>query len=130
MKLTKRLTSLFLSIALVFTLSATALAAVSDTGFSDVDAGAWYAQAVTYCRDGGLMSGVTDTTFAPGATMTRAMLATVLYRVAGQPAVSGNDSFTDTENGAWYRTAHSGHRSAGLSRATAADCLVRMTRDP
>ena len=51
---------------------------------------AWYAEAVEYVRDNGLMSGTSATTFAPNDTMTRSMLATTLYREAGSPAVSGS----------------------------------------
>lgn len=79
--------------------------AAEDTGFSDVADDAWYAEAVAYCRDQGIMSGVTETTFAPGSTMTRAMLASVLYQIEGSPAVTGDDAFTDTQSGAWYAPA-------------------------
>jgi hypothetical protein len=56
------------------------MAAVEDTGFSDVAAGAWYAEAAVWCRDNGIMSGTSGTAFSPSSTMTRAMLAAVLYR--------------------------------------------------
>ena len=82
-----------------------AAAADSDTGFTDVPAGAWYADAVEYVRDNGLMNGTTATTFDPDGTMTRAMLAQTLYRAAGNPGVSGSDSFTDTADGTWYADA-------------------------
>ena len=75
------------------------------TGFADVAADAWYAEAVEYVRDNGLMSGTSTTTFAPNDTMTRSMLATTLYREAGSPAVSGSDAFTDTQEDAWYADA-------------------------
>lgn len=101
----KRLGTLFLTLALILGLCSAALAAVEDTGFSDVDADAWCADAVEYVRDNGLMSGTSDTTFSPNGTMTRAMLAAVLYRMAGSPAVSGSDSFTDTADGTWYADA-------------------------
>ena len=68
-------------------------------------ADAWYADAVEYARDNGRMSGTSEITFSPNGTMTRAMLAVVLYRMAGSPAVSGSDSFTDTADGAWYSNA-------------------------
>lgn len=102
MKYIKKSVALFLCLMLAFAVSTTAFAAVEDTGFSDVDADAWYAGAVEYCVDNGLMSGTGTTTFAPDAVMTRAMLATVLYREAGSPAVSGTDTFSDTQGGAWY----------------------------
>lgn len=105
MKNLKRLGSLFLTLALILGLCSTACAAEEDTVFSDVAANAWYVGAVEYVRDNGLMSGTSDTTFSPNGTMTRAMLAVVLYRMAGSPAVSGSDSFTDTADGTWYANA-------------------------
>ena len=101
----KRLVAALVALSLTLGLSTAAFAAVEDTGFSDVDAGSWYAQAVEYVRDNGLMSGTSATTFEPDGTMTRAMLAVTLYRAAGSPAVSGTDSFTDTVDGAWYADA-------------------------
>ena len=101
----KRMGAVLTALTLAFSLSVTAFAAVEDTGFSDVAADAWYAGAVEYVRDNGLMSGTSATTFEPDGTMTRAMLATTLYRAAGSPAVSGSDSFTDTADGAWYADA-------------------------
>ena len=104
----KKFKQLIVTLIAAATLTAavpTAFAAVEDTGFSDVAADAWYAGAVEYVRDNGLMSGTSATTFEPEGTMTRAMLATTLYRAAGSPAVSGSDSFTDTADGAWYADA-------------------------
>ena len=101
----KRMGAALLSLALISSLNLSALAAVEDTGYADVDAGSWYAQAVEYVRDNGLMSGTSDTQFFPGGTMTRAMLAQTLYRAAGSPAVSGSDAFTDTQANAWYADA-------------------------
>lgn len=104
MKTSKRAAAYLLAAA-ILTASATAAAAASGTGFSDVADDAWYADAVEYVRDNGLMRGISATTFEPDGTMTRAMLATTLYRAAGNPTVSGSDSFTDTADGAWYADA-------------------------
>lgn len=101
----KRVWTLFLSLVLVLSLCIPAYAAVEDTGFSDVAADAWYAEFVVYCRDNGLMAGTSGTTFSPDTPTTRAMMATILYRLAGTPAVSGTDSYTDTQPGAWYADA-------------------------
>ena len=101
----KRTGAALMTLALISSLNLNALAAVEDTGYADIDAGNWYADAVEYVRDNGLMSGTTATTFEPGGTTTRAMLAQILYREAGSPAVSGNDTFTDTQEGAWYADA-------------------------
>ncbi len=96
---------LTLTLALALALAVPALAAVDDTGFSDVDAGAWYAEAVIYCREHNLMDGTGNNRFAPESILTRAQLATVLYRIEGTPAVTGTDAFTDTADGAWYNDA-------------------------
>ena len=80
MKNLKRFFSRILTLALVWGLHIPAMAAVEDTGFSDVAAGAWYAEAAVWCRDNGIMSGTSGTAFSPSSTMTRAMLAAVLYR--------------------------------------------------
>lgn len=101
----KRVAAFFMTVALILAMSATAFAAVEDTGFADVDANAWHAEAVTYCRDNGFMQGTGTAVFSPEDTMTRAMLVTVLYRLSGSPVVTGNDSFTDTTDGAWYSDA-------------------------
>ena len=73
--------------------------------FSDVPAGAWYAGAIAYCQQNGIMGGTSDTMFAPEDTLTRAMLATVLHRMSNTPAVSDPPVFTDADAGAWYSDA-------------------------
>ena len=73
-----------------------------ESAFSDVEAGAWYAGAVEYCVESGLMNGVSGDRFDPGGTMTRSMLATVLYRASGSPAASGDAPFSDVEVDSWY----------------------------
>ena len=98
-------TVLTLAMVLAIALTTTAFAAVSDTGYTDVDADDWYAEAVVYCHENQLMSGTGTAAFSPNSTMTRAMLATVLYRIEGEPAVSGTDSFSDTVSGDWYSNA-------------------------
>lgn len=101
----KRFLTVCLTFMLLAAMGVTACAAPSSSGFSDVAAEAWYAGAVDYVQSNGLMSGTSATTFAPDSTMTRAMVATVLYHIAGSPAVTGTDNFTDTADGAWYSDA-------------------------
>ncbi len=98
----KRIGTLLLSLVLALSLAVPAFAAVEDTGFSDVEANAWYAEAVIYCREHDLMAGTGNDQFAPESDLTRAQLATVLYRIEGAPTVTGTDAFTDTPDGAWY----------------------------
>lgn len=94
MKILKR-TAAYLLAAAILAAGGTAAGAAAesntDTGFSDVDAGSWYADAVAYVRDNGLMSGTSDTTFEPDSTMTRAMLVTTLYRAAGSPPLGSEN---------------------------------------
>ena len=76
--------------------------------FSDVSATAWYYNAVAFVVGKGLFMGTSDDTFGPDITMTRAMLATVLYRMEGEAAISsaGNsNTFSDVAADAWYATA-------------------------
>ena len=101
----RRMAACLAALILCLGLSVTASAAEADTGFSDVAADAWYAEAAVYCRDNGLMNGTTATTFSPNATMTRAQLCAVLYRMAGSPEMTGRDAFADTPDGAWYEDA-------------------------
>jgi len=105
MKKLRQLGALFLALVLTFAMTIPVFAAVDDTGFSDVDASAWYAEAVRYCQKHNLMSGTGNSRFEPESSLTRAQLATVLYRIEGRPAVTGTDAFTDTPDGMWYSDA-------------------------
>ena len=73
--------------------------------FTDVPANAWYAEAVRYVYEHGLMAGTSATTFAPDATTSRAMIATILWRMAGSPVVNYAMDFADVPEGQWYSEA-------------------------
>ena len=73
--------------------------------FTDVKEDDWFHDAVRYVYDNGLMDGVGDGQFAPNATTNRAMVVTILYRLAGEPAVSGDVGFADVAAGQWYTNA-------------------------
>ena len=72
--------------------------------FKDVKADDWFAPAVDFVKAMGLMKGVEDDVFAPETKVTRAMVVTVLYRLAGEPGATGLESkFTDvTDPNAWF----------------------------
>ena len=76
-----------------------------DLPFSDVTESDWFYDAVTYAYENGLMDGVGAGLFAPNSETTRAQLVTILYRLAGQPAPSGDSGFSDVETGTWYTDA-------------------------
>ena len=97
----KRLLSILLTLAAALSFAVPALA----SSYADVDDGAWYAESAEALREQGIMNGVGNDRFGPDETFTRAQLATVLYRMAGSPAVTGEDSFADTEDGTWYADA-------------------------
>ena len=73
--------------------------------FPDVTEGDWFYDAVRYAYETGLMDGVGDSLFAPNSQTTRAQLVTILYRLAGEPEVSGTSGFTDVEADTWYTDA-------------------------
>ena len=98
----KKLAALVTAAVLSLSISIPVFAAVEDTGFADVDAGAWYAEEAVWCRDNGVMNGTGAATFSPDRTMTRGMLATVLYRAAGSPEVSGAPAFSDVPASSAY----------------------------
>lgn len=79
--------------------------AIARFPFTDVVAGTWYYGAAAYAYNNGLFAGMTPTTFAPDATMTRAMLVSVLWRLAGEPAPKAPNTFVDVPDGAWYTDA-------------------------
>ena len=65
----------------------------------------WAKEGICFVIENGLMVGTTSTTFAPKDTLTRAMLVTVLYRMAGSPTVDAPSGFTDVADGQWYSDA-------------------------
>ena len=87
--------------------------ATIDLPFSDVSAGDWFYDPVCYVYAGGLMTGVSDTAFAPEATTTRAMIVSMLARLEN---VTSADSagFTDVAASDWYATAVNWAASEGI----------------
>lgn len=75
---------------------------VLGTPFTDVSENRWYYDAVCYVYNTGLMGGVSNSRFAPENTTSRAMLVTVLWRLAGCPAAQCPNAFEDLVPGSWY----------------------------
>ena len=76
---------------------------VSDL-FIDIAPDAWYKDAIQYAYDNGLMTGVSDTEFAPEATTTRAMIVSILARLEGVESAQAA-GFADVDDNDWYATA-------------------------
>ncbi len=68
-------------------------------------AGNWAHAGIDYCIENNLMNGVSETIFRPNGTVTRGQLVTILYRIAGQPAFTAENSFTDVKPGKFYTNA-------------------------
>ena len=73
--------------------------------FADVAPDAWYADAVRYVSERGLMSGTGDAAFSPDDTTTRGMVVTILWRLDGSPAWTTASGFSDVEESAYYAEA-------------------------
>ena len=74
------------------------------SSFTDVPANAYYAKAVAWAVENGITNGMTETTFAPDATCTRAQSVTFLHRVL-KGSASGSTNFTDVASDAFYADA-------------------------
>lgn len=70
--------------------------------FTDVKETDWYYDSVRYVYVNGLMNGTSDTEFAPAASLTRAMLVTVLWRLENEPVVNYLMPFDDVSQDIWY----------------------------
>lgn len=70
--------------------------------FADVAGDAWYAGSAYYTYANSLISGTSPTTFSPEEVTSRAMVATVLYRMEGSPDISGGPTLSDVPAGSWY----------------------------
>ena len=101
----KKMLSRLISLCMVTAMMLCITPAASAADFSDVPADAWYREAVDYVSDNGLMAGTGNGQFSPNATMSRAMLVAVLYRMDGTPAASGNGGFSDVPANAYYTAA-------------------------
>lgn len=89
----------YVSVSAVFTGKYTSLP------FNDVSYGDWYYNAVQFVYSRGIMDGVDYYKFAPNGTITRGMILTMLWRMAGEPFEMPVTSFTDVEIGRYYTTA-------------------------
>ena len=81
--------------------------------FVDVQPDDWYIDVVKYALENGLMTGVSETEFAPDLATTRGMVASVLYRLEGGPEAE-DAGFSDVSADAWYADAANWAASVGV----------------
>ncbi len=82
--------------------------------FADVSVTDPFYDDVMYVYENGIMNGVADDLFDPDGSLTRAMIVTVLYRMEGEPEVTGEQIFTDVPSGEWYSAPVEWAASAGI----------------
>lgn len=82
--------------------------------FLDIDSTAWYYDAVKYVVENGLMSGTDTYTFEPNTTLSRGMIAQMLYALEGKPNVSAAGYFNDVPVNAWFAKAAAWAQSKGI----------------
>lgn len=115
-----------------------------ESPFEDVGESDWYYGVVIQAYESGIVKGVSENRFGPGQTASRGQVITMLYRMAGEPAVAGETAFTDltqdyyrdavcwaTENGVvkgYSETSFGPERS--ISREELATILYRMAGSP
>lgn len=73
--------------------------------FADVSGSDWFYNDVRYVYEKGIMDGTGADRFSPNAPLTRAMIVTILYRMAGSLAMSGVSDFKDVDSNKWFAKA-------------------------
>lgn len=91
--------------------------------FVDVHRGSWYYDGVAYVYQHDLMSGTGATTFSPDMTTSRAMIATILWRLDGSPKADRSTAFTDVDPGSWYAEAVRWAASEGIAAGYGNGCF-------
>jgi len=83
-------------------------------GFTDLDRSAWYHDGIHFALENGLMNGAEGRNFVPDAPTSRAMIVTILWRLAGKPAAASDPKFADVPPGIWYADAVRWAASEGI----------------
>lgn len=114
----KRIISFFLILAVLLSIlpwgAKAAKAEHRPMPFRDVAEGAWYRENVQYIYDRKLMNGTAANLFSPEEKTTRAMLVTILHRLAGSPNPVSGTGFQDVKEGSWCAAAISWAAEQGI----------------
>ncbi len=100
--------------------------------FTDVSTSDWFYSDVMFVYENGLFSGTDSRSFSPNASMTCAMLVTVLYRLEGEPAGTGSSSFSDVCSGSYYEKAVAWATANGIVTGTGSTSFspdAKVTRE-
>jgi hypothetical protein len=111
----KKIISTIIAFALLLSYSTCVFA----VDFEDVSDDDWFAEAVEWAYDESIMNGVSETHFDPHEKITRSMLMTILWRVAGEPSVTSSVPFTDLRED-WYKNAIVWAYENGITNGTSA----------
>ena len=99
----KKIVSFVLAICLLLTAIVLPASALTAADFTDVPAGAWYYNAVNYCLENGLMSGMGKGVFSPNGTVTRSQITQVIYNREGSAPVDLSlNKFSDVGEKQWF----------------------------
>lgn len=82
--------------------------------FRDISSGSWYYSSVRTVYEEKIMTGTSDTAFNPDGSLTRAMLAQILYNLSGSPKTDTDAGFADVSTDAWYADAVNRAAEAGI----------------
>ncbi|MBQ7821819.1 MAG: S-layer homology domain-containing protein [Clostridia bacterium] len=85
--------------------------------FADIPENFWGRDAISFVYRNGYFNGVSETEFSPNGSMTRAMLVTVLSRMAGEGANAADATYTDINKSAWYAAGVAWAEKAGIVNA-------------
>ena len=99
------------------------LAKAPKSSFRDVATDSWYFNAVNYVTEKGIMSGVSQDTFAPDDSLTRGMIAQMLYTLEGKPE-AGEPAFADVATDAWYAKAVAWVNEKGILNGVGEDAFA------
>ncbi len=92
--------------------------------FNDISSADWFYEAVIYNYQNQLFKGLTETEFAPYVNLNRAMFITILYRLEGEPAISGSQIFSDVAADSWYDDAINWAQANGIAQGITADLFA------
>ena len=113
----KKTVSFVLAVIMLAAAAVTAFAAAQPP-FDDVSVTRWSCDSIVYAVREGYMNGVGGNRFSPSGTLTRAMVATVLWRRQGEPKPAAPSGFSDVPAGKWYSDAVAWAKETGVVNGT------------